>query len=189
MRRWDRGAVLARLTLPAFWPLSILAALSLAPVHGGADGLDAARVAANWVGVVETDKPRREGGELEIDVVRADGSLVEVTIGDRMELLGFDEEVGPGGGRAADEVTGSLRARAVRAALAVVAGGRAVGVERERDGELEVAISALERSPRGGRPRPAAARSRGRIREPGRRVNDPAYRRGSASTSSTLPAG
>lgn len=133
--------MLARLTFAGFLAtLLILAALSLAPVHGGADGLEASRVAANWVGVAETDKPRREGGEWEIDVVRADGSLVEVTIGDRMELLGLDEELGPGGGRAADEVTGSLRARAVRAALAVVPGGRAVGVERERDGELEVAI-------------------------------------------------
>lgn len=129
------------LTLAGFLiSLLMLAGLALLPERHSSDGLEAARTAANWVGVAETDKPRREDGEWEIDVVRADGSLVEVTIGNRLELRGTDEELGPRGGTPPDEVTGSRRARAVRAALAVVSGGRAVGVERERDGKLEVAI-------------------------------------------------
>jgi hypothetical protein len=131
----------ARLTLAAFViTLVLLGAFALAPDRRRSDGLDAAQVAAAWVGAAGTDPPRREGDEWEIDVARPDGSLVEVTIGERLELLGLDEEMGPGGGYAEDEVTGAQRVRAVRAALAVVPGGRAVGVEREDDGEVEVAI-------------------------------------------------
>jgi hypothetical protein len=135
--------VLARLVLATLLAsLLALAALSLAPARHGAEGSEAAAEAARWVGsnAIQTQSPRRDGDGWEIDVVRADGSLVEVTIGDRLELLGLDEELGPGGGPAHDEVTGATRARAVRAARALVARGRAVGVERERDGDVEVAI-------------------------------------------------
>lgn len=133
--------MLARLTFAVFVAiLLVLGVLALVPDRRGADGLDAARVAASWVGAGAAEAPRRDGNEWEVDVVRPDGSLVEVTIGDRLELLGLDEELGAGGGPPPDEVTGSRRLRAARAARAVVAGGQVLGVERERDGELEVAL-------------------------------------------------
>jgi hypothetical protein len=133
--------VLARLTFAVFVAtLFVLGVFALVPDRRVPDGLDAARVAGSRVGAGAAEAPRRDGNEWEVDVVRPNGSLVEVTIGDRLELLGFDEELGPGGGRAPNELTGYWRLRAARAARAVVAGGEVLGVERERDGELEVAL-------------------------------------------------
>lgn len=73
-------------------------------------------------------------------MVRPDGSLVEVTVGKRGELVGFDEERGPGGGTAPDELTGRARARVVRAAVAVAGPGRVLSAEREHGGEIEVGV-------------------------------------------------
>jgi hypothetical protein len=101
---------------------------------------DVAAAAAYWVGAGQAQPPRREGDEWETDVARPDGSLVEVTLGRRLELLGFDEERGRGGGPAPDEVRGRSRARAVRAALAFSGHGRVIGVEREGGGAVEVGI-------------------------------------------------
>jgi hypothetical protein len=101
---------------------------------------DVAAAAAYWVGAGQAQPPRQEGDEWETDVARPDGSLVEVTLGRRLELLGFDEERGRGGGPAPDEVRGRNRARAVRAALAFSGHGRVIGVEREGGGAVEVGI-------------------------------------------------
>ena len=69
-------------------------AAALCPVAGEPEleASDAARVAAGWVGAGATQAPRFDGDGWEVDVARRDGSLVEVTVGKRGELLGFDEE-------------------------------------------------------------------------------------------------
>lgn len=116
------------------------AILALRPSEPELEASDVAPVASGWVGVGRPQPPRREGNEWEVDVVRPDGSVVEVTVGNGRELLGFDEERGPGGGLTPDEVTGPIRDRAIRAALAASGTGRAVGVEREPGGVIEVAV-------------------------------------------------
>lgn len=100
-----------------------------------------ARVAAlSWVAVGEAEAPRREGDNWEVDVRRPDGSLVQVTMGDQLQLRDFDEEFGPAGTPARDELTGAARARAVEATLRHVGPGRVVGVERDPTNEIEVGI-------------------------------------------------
>jgi hypothetical protein len=101
---------------------------------------DAQAVALNWVGVGVAQEPRRDGSEWEVDVVRPDGSLVEVTIGKALEARGFDEERGTAGRPAPDEIQGTLRATATRIALAETGPGRALSVEREGTREIEVGI-------------------------------------------------
>jgi len=71
-----------------------------------------------------TQTPRRDDDEWEVDVIRPNGSLVEVTIGDQLELRGLDEELGPGRSRAADELTGRAHKLAVRAAVEAAGPGR-----------------------------------------------------------------
>jgi len=73
-------------------------------------------------------------------VIRPNGSLVEVTIGDQLELRELDEEFGRGGSRAADEVSGRARKLTARAALEVVGEGRVLSVERDSGDEVEVNI-------------------------------------------------
>lgn len=73
-------------------------------------------------------------------MIRPDGSLVEVTIGDQLELRGLDEEFGPGGSPAADEISGRARKRAIRAAFDVVGKGRVLSVERDSGREVEVNV-------------------------------------------------
>lgn len=90
------------------------------------------------------EPPRRDEGEWEVDVVRPDGSLVEVTIGDDLELKGLDEELGRGGSRAPDELTGPARRRAIRAATAEVGSGRVLSAERDVPLEVEVKIQRPE---------------------------------------------
>jgi hypothetical protein len=105
------------------------------------EGFSAAEVKAaalTWVGTGEAQAPRRDGGAWEVDVVRPDGSLVQVTLGDRLELRGFDEEFGPGHTPAPDELRGAARARAIEAAYGHVGPGRVVGVERESSREIDV---------------------------------------------------
>ncbi len=101
---------------------------------------EATRAAHNWVGTGHAQPARRDGHEWEVDVARPDGSLVEVTLGAGLELRGLDEELGPGGGPADDEVSGPLRLRAAAAALAELPGAAVLGVERERGGGLAVAV-------------------------------------------------
>jgi hypothetical protein len=101
---------------------------------------DAEVAAHSWVGVGEAEAARREGEVWEVDVRRPDGSMVQVTMSDELELRGFDEEFGPAGTPARDELTGGARARAVEAAFWHVGPGRVVGVERDPTGEVEVGM-------------------------------------------------
>jgi hypothetical protein len=93
-----------------------------------------------WVGVGTAEPPRRDGDEWEVDVKRPNGSLVEVTIGNQLELRGLDEELGPGGIPAWDELGGRARERAIDAALIAVGSGRVFSVERESSGSVEVNV-------------------------------------------------
>jgi hypothetical protein len=123
------AAAVAAVVVLAIWPRE--------PELGASD---AAAVAARWVGTGMPQAPRRDGSEWEVDVVRPNGSLVEVTVGEGGELLGFDEERGADGGPAPDELTDPARARAVRAALAATGPGRVRSAEWEQGGGIEVAI-------------------------------------------------
>jgi hypothetical protein len=84
--------------------------------------------------------PRREGDRWEVDVVRPDGSMVQVSLNKNLDLLGLDEEYGPAGTLAPDEARGPARVRAVRAAFAEVGAGEVIGVERESGGRYEVGV-------------------------------------------------
>jgi hypothetical protein len=75
-----------------------------------------------------------------VDVLRPDGSLVEVTLDHELEFRKFDEELGPGGTLAHDEVRGPLRRRAILAAFAVTGRGRVTTVERDTPDEIEVGV-------------------------------------------------
>lgn len=101
---------------------------------------DAEIAALSWVGVGEAETPRREGGNWEVDVRRPDGSLVQVTLSEDLQLRGFDEESGPAGTPAPDELTGAARERAIEATFRHVGPGRVVGVERDPDGVIEVGL-------------------------------------------------
>jgi hypothetical protein len=101
---------------------------------------DAEVAALSWVGVGEAETPRREGENWEVDVRRPDGSLVQVTLSEDLRLRGFDEELGPAGARAPDELRGAERERAIEAAFRHVGSGRVVGVERDPDGVVEVGL-------------------------------------------------
>jgi hypothetical protein len=107
---------------------------------GGVTSKDAEIAALTWVGVGKAETPRREGDNWEVDIRRPNGSLVQVTMGDELQLRDFDEESGPRGTPAADELTGDARARAIEAAYWHVGSGRVVGVERDPNGEIEVGL-------------------------------------------------
>jgi hypothetical protein len=116
------------------------AAIQLLDEDDGVSAKEAEIAALSWVRAGEAEPPRREGGNWEVDVRRPDGSLVQVTMGDKLQLLDFDEEFGPAGTPAFDELKGSARARAIEAAFWHVGPGRVVGVERDPTGEIEVGI-------------------------------------------------
>jgi hypothetical protein len=101
---------------------------------------DAETAALSWVGVGEAEAPRREGENWEVDVRRPDGSLVQVTLSEDLRLRGFDEERGPAGAPAPDELRGAERERAIEATFRHVGPGRVVGVERDPDGVVEVGL-------------------------------------------------
>jgi hypothetical protein len=101
---------------------------------------DARTAALSWVGAGDAEPPRREGDNWEVDIRRPDGSLVQVTLGDQLELRNLDEEIGPAGAPAADELVGRARDRAIEAAFWYVGPGRVVGVERDPTGEIEVGM-------------------------------------------------
>jgi hypothetical protein len=105
-----------------------------------ASPVDAEIAALDWVGSGYSQVPRRDGDNWEVDVVRPDGSMVQVTLGEDLELRDFDEESGPAGSPAHDELSGAMRARAVQAAFAEVGPGQVVGVERDSSREIEVGI-------------------------------------------------
>jgi hypothetical protein len=105
-----------------------------------ADAAAARQVALKWTDAELADAPRRDGDGWEIDVRRADGSLVEVTLGPALELHELDEELGRGGTLAHDEVSGALRGRAIAAARPEAGTGQVRSVELERDGTIEVNV-------------------------------------------------
>jgi hypothetical protein len=102
--------------------------------------LDAESVAVDLVGAGIAQESRREGDRWEVDVVRPDGSLVQVSLGDDLELRGLDEEEGPAGTLADDELRGRARFRAMRAAFAETGIGEVVSVERHASGGIEVRV-------------------------------------------------
>jgi hypothetical protein len=116
------------------------AAFQLRDEDDGVSAADARIAALSWVPAGEAETPRREGDSWEVDIRRPDGSLVEVVMGDELQLRAFDEESGPAGALAPDELTGAARARAMEAAFRHVGPGRFVGVERDPTGEIEVGI-------------------------------------------------
>jgi hypothetical protein len=108
--------------------------------RGEPEPAEARAAALDWVGDGVAQAPRRDGDEWEVDVVRPDGSIVEVTIGDKLEARDFDEERGAGGSLAPDEIQGTLRAKAILAALSETGPGRALSVERDGAGAIEVGV-------------------------------------------------
>jgi hypothetical protein len=104
----------------------------------GFSAAEAKTAALSWVGAGEAQAPRRDGDAWEVDVVRPDGSLVQVTLGNRLELRAFDEEFGPAHTPGPDELRGAARARAIKAAFGHVGPGRVLGVERESSREIDV---------------------------------------------------
>jgi hypothetical protein len=116
------------------------AAFQLLDEDDGVSAADARIAALSWVPAGKAETPRREGDSWEVDIRRPDGSLVEVVMGDELQLRAFDEESGPAGAPAPDELTGAARARAMEAAFWHVGPGRVVGVERDPTGEIEVGI-------------------------------------------------
>lgn len=115
----------------------IVIALALRDQQGVPD-VEAA--ALKWVGDGTPQQARREDGRWEVDVVRPDGSMVQVSLGDDLELLGLDEESGPAGTLAHDELSGTARARAVQAAFAETRAGQVTSVERDSSSDIEVCI-------------------------------------------------
>jgi hypothetical protein len=102
--------------------------------------VDAESVALDLVNGGSAQEVRRDGDRWEVDVVRPDGSMVQVNLGDDLDLRGFDEEVGPAGTLAPDELRGRERGRAARVALARAGPGVVDSVERDRNGDIDVRI-------------------------------------------------
>lgn len=119
--------------------VAFLALLAFGPSEPQGAGAAAARqVALNWTEGGVADAPRRVGDTWQVDVRRANGSLVEVTLDRSLRLRELDEELGPGGTPAHDEVTDALRRRAIAAARPAGGPGFVRTVEREHDGTVEV---------------------------------------------------
>jgi hypothetical protein len=106
----------------------------------GVSAAEAKTAALSWVGRGQAEAPRRDGDVWEVDVERPDGSLVQVTLGEELELRAFDEEFGPARTLAPDELRGAARARAIEAAFRHVGAARVVGVERESNREIDVDV-------------------------------------------------
>jgi hypothetical protein len=101
---------------------------------------DAEAAARYWLGGGTVQPARQEGGGWEVDVFLPDGSLVELRFDRRLKLRSIDEEIGPGGTRAHDEVTGPPRHRAILAAIELTGPGRVISVEHDSPNELDVDI-------------------------------------------------
>ena len=119
--------------------ITAVVVIGLRPGEHGSP-LDAEAAALLWADDGETQKARRESGGWEVDVVRPDGSMVQVSLDDDLELRGLDEELGPAGTLAPDELRGAARARAVQTAFAESRPGQVTSVERDSSGEIEVCI-------------------------------------------------
>jgi hypothetical protein len=131
---------LIRAAVVSLFAAMIIALIVIALAKSDQEVPDVEAAALEWVGGGVAQQARREGGRWEVDVVRPDGSVVQVSLGDDLELLGLDEESGPAGTLAPDELRGMARARAVHAAFAETRAGQVTSVERDSSGEIEVCI-------------------------------------------------
>jgi hypothetical protein len=102
--------------------------------------LDAEAVALRLVANGVAQDSRRDGDRWEVDVVRDDGSMVQVNLSDDLELRSLDEELGPAGTLAPDELRGAARERAVAAAFAETGAGQVVSVERDSPRRIKVRV-------------------------------------------------
>jgi hypothetical protein len=107
---------------------------------GRASASDAEAAARYWEDVGTVQPARFDEGVWEVDVLRPNGSLVELTFDDDLQLRDFDEELGPRGTWAHDEIRGTLRHRAILAALKETGPGGVPSVERDSRDELEVNV-------------------------------------------------
>jgi hypothetical protein len=125
--------------------LGVLAALAIGP-GDRVDAVAAQEAARDWTGIEETDPARRRDNGWEVDVHRDDGSVIEVNLGPKLELVELDEELGPGGTPAADEVLGAERKRVIAVVRREDITGHVRSVERERDGTIEVDVVQPDRT-------------------------------------------
>jgi hypothetical protein len=102
--------------------------------------IDAESAALELVKNGVAQESRLDGGRWEVDVVRGDGSMVQVNLGEDLELHSLDEELGPGGTLASDELRGARRVQAVEAAFAEIGRGKVVSVERDSGRRIKVRV-------------------------------------------------
>jgi hypothetical protein len=124
----------------AFAFVAVWIGAELDPQDTPSDAEAAEAAALNWVRRGVAQEPRRDGDHWEVDVVRPDGSMVQVRLGPGLELRDFDEEFGPAGSPADDELRGAARAHAVRAAFAETGLAQVISVERDSSREIEVSL-------------------------------------------------
>jgi hypothetical protein len=133
--------VLFKVVFGSFVAVIIAGGLVALPRGNGTASVEKAEQAAlYWVGSGTVQPARFENNEWEVDVVLSDGSLLQVTLNRDLELRDIDEELGPGGARAHDEVTGPLRDKATLVALGVTGPGRVSSVEQDEANEIEVNV-------------------------------------------------
>ena len=124
--------------IAAMTAILVIVAFQLREEEGPLDA-EAAAVQLVANGGVAQDS-RRDGDRWEVDVVRHDGSMVQVNLGDDLELRSLDEELGPAGTLAPDELRGAARERAVEAAFAEIGPGQVVSVERDSPRRIKVRV-------------------------------------------------
>jgi hypothetical protein len=148
LRSWSSGRFrckmdpLGRTTLFVIFGAMTIAIVLVVALRVGNERspFDAETAALELVRNGVAQESRRDGDRWEVDVVRADGSMVQVNLGDDLELLDLDEELGPGGTLADDELRGALRLRAVEAAFAEAGPGQVVSVERDSRRRIKVRV-------------------------------------------------
>lgn len=116
---------------------------SLALGTGDREDMNAAAargVALDWTEAELAEEARWDGERWEVDVRRENGSIIEVNLGPALELRELDEELGPDGTPASDEIIGPLRQRAIAVARSRSITGPVGSVERERDRTIEVNV-------------------------------------------------
>lgn len=118
----------------------VLTVLALPRDEGQARPSDAESAALERYPRGTVQPARIEDDEWEVDVVLPNGALVEVTFDHELNLRDVDEEIGPGGRLANDELQGAERRRAVQAALEVTGPGDVRSVERDSPNEIEVNV-------------------------------------------------
>jgi hypothetical protein len=102
--------------------------------------LEAKRAALEVIRDGVAQDSRHDGDRWEVDVVRDDGSMVQVNLSEDLKLRSLDEELGPGGTLADDELRGESRIRAVQAAFAETGPGEVTSVERDSRRRIKVRL-------------------------------------------------